>query len=334
MRLALVLPCYNEEEVLRRSIEQLTILLDKMVAVHKITPDSFMMFVNDGSRDATWDIIVEQFRKNSYVKGVNLSINVGHQNAIMAGMMTAMDMSDAVVTIDADLQDDIAAIEIMVDRYREGCDVVYGVKVSRTADSFIKRSSAVMFYKLQAALGVNTVYNHADFRLMSRRALQQLSRYKERNLYLRGIVPLIGYKTATVNDVIREREAGKSKYTLKKMLNLAMDGITSFSVRPIYWIIAAGFFFLIVSVLATIYILISFFSGHIVPGWTSLMLSLWFIGAIILLGIGIIGQYIGKIYIEVKQRPRYNIETILDEKKEQSSNDTTKESTDESLASH
>src|SRR5574344_1187244 len=171
MRLALVLPCYNEEEVLRRSIEQLTILLDKMVAVHKITPDSFMMFVNDGSRDATWDIIVEQFRKNSYVKGVNLSINVGHQNAIMAGMMTAMDMSDAVVTIDADLQDDIAAIEIMVDRYREGCDVVYGVKVSRTADSFIKRSSAVMFYKLQAALGVNTVYNHADFRLMSRRAL-------------------------------------------------------------------------------------------------------------------------------------------------------------------
>lgn len=314
MKLAIVLPCYNEQEVLPRSIEKLTDLFNDLIKRGKISADSFMMFVNDGSKDRTWEIISEQFEANTYVKGINLAGNVGHQNAIMAGMMTAKDMSDAVITMDADLQDDLNAIEKMVDHFANGYDIVYGVKVSRKADPLLKRLSATIFYKLQHAMGLKTIYNHADFRLMSRRALQQLSLYKERNLYLRGIVPMVGYRWTTVDDMISEREAGQSKYTLKKMLNLAVDGITSFSIEPIHWILGAGIFFLCTSVIMTIYILYSFFDHIVVPGWTSIMISLWFIGSILLLAIGVIGQYIGKIYTEVKERPLYNIEEILDEK--------------------
>lgn len=314
MKLAIVLPCYNEQDVLPRSIERLTDLLNDLIKRGKISADSFMMFVNDGSKDRTWEIISEQFEANTYVKGINLAGNVGHQNAIMAGMMTAKDMSDAVITMDADLQDDLNAIEKMVDHFANGYDIVYGVKVSRKADPLLKRLSATIFYKLQHAMGLKTIYNHADFRLMSRRALQQLSLYKERNLYLRGIVPMVGYRWTTVDDMISEREAGQSKYTLKKMLNLAVDGITSFSIEPIHWILGAGIFFLCTSVIMTIYILYSFFDHIVVPGWTSIMISLWFIGSILLLAIGVIGQYIGKIYTEVKERPLYNIEEILDEK--------------------
>lgn len=314
MKLAIVLPCYNEQEVLPRSIEKLTGLFNDLIKREKISADSFIMFVNDGSKDRTWEIISEQFEANTYVKGINLAGNVGHQNAIMAGMMTAKDMSDAVITMDADLQDDLNAIEKMVDHFANGYDIVYGVKVSRKADPLLKRLSATIFYKLQHAMGLKTIYNHADFRLMSRRALQQLSLYKERNLYLRGIVPMIGYRWTTVDDMISEREAGQSKYTLKKMLNLAVDGITSFSIEPIHWILGAGIFFLCTSVIMTIYILYSFFDHIVVPGWTSIMISLWFIGSILLLAIGVIGQYIGKIYTEVKERPLYNIEEILDEK--------------------
>ena len=229
--------------------------------------------------------------------------------------MTAKDMCDAVITIDADLQDDLKAIEEMVDRYNEGYDIVYGVKISRDADSFMKRNTALVFYKLQRSLGVKAIHNHADFRLMSRRALEQLSHFKERNLYLWGLVPLIGYKSTTVDDAISERTAGKSKYTLKKMLALAMDGITSFSTKPISLILGAGFFFLFISIVMTVYILLSYWEHATVPGWTSMMLSLWFIGSIVLLAIGVIGQYIGKIYIEVKNRPLYNIETLLCDKK-------------------
>ena len=315
MKLGIVAPCYNEHEVLAESAGRLTVLMDDLVAKKKIDADSFILFVNDGSRDNTWEIISHLFEVNPYVYGVNLAGNVGHQHAIMAGMMTAKDMCDAVITIDADLQDDLKAIEEMVDRYNEGYDIVYGVKISRDADSFMKRNTALVFYKLQRSLGVKAIHNHADFRLMSRRALEQLSHFKERNLYLRGLVPLIGYKSTTVDDAISERTAGKSKYTLKKMLALAMDGITSISTKPISLILGAGFFFLFISIVMTVYILLSYWEHATVPGWTSMMLSLWFIGSIVLLAIGVIGQYIGKIYIEVKNRPLYNIETLLCDKK-------------------
>lgn len=311
MRLAIVSPCYNEQEILRDSAKRLTLLFDELIAKGKIASDSFILFVNDGSKDRTWEIIKDLFENNPYVLGINLAANVGHQHAIMAGMMTAREMSDAVITIDADLQDDLNAIEKMVDKFEAGYDIVYGIKVSRKADSFFKRTTAKTFYKLQHKLGAKTVYNHADFRLMSSRALEQLSHYKERNLYLRGIVPLIGYNTTTVDDVISERKAGESKYTINKMLNLALDGITSFSIKPMHLIFGAGFFFLIISIVMSVYILRSFFIHSVVPGWTSLMLSIWFIGSIILLSLGVIGQYIGKIYIEVKERPLYNIETFL-----------------------
>lgn len=325
IKLGIVSPCYNEQEVLFESTERLAKLLDSLVMKYKISQDSFILFVNDGSRDQTWEIISRLFVENPYVYGMNLAGNVGHQHAIMAGMMTAKNMCDAVITIDADLQDDLNAIEEMIDRYEEGNDIVYGVKVSRQGDSFMKRNTALVFYKLQNAMGVKAIYNHADFRLLSRRALEQLSQFKERNLYLRGLVPLIGYQSATVDDVISQRSAGESKYTLSKMLKLAMDGITSFSTKPISLILGAGFFFLFISIIMTIYILCSYWEHVTVPGWTSMMLSLWFIGSIVLLAIGVIGQYIGKIYIEVKNRPLYNIETMLCNKQDKSVKETSTE---------
>lgn len=311
MKLGIVCPCYNEHEVLLQSGERLTALLDGLVAKQKIAPDSFVLLVNDGSRDNTWQLIKQLHDDNHYFRGVNLAKNVGHQNAIMAGMMTAKNHCDAVITIDVDLQDDLSAMERMIDKYHEGYDIVYGVKVSRQGDSFLKKNTALMFYKFQQAMGVKAVYNHADFRLMSRRTLQQLSHFEERNLYLRGLIPMIGYPSATVEDVISPRTAGQSKYTLKKMFTLAADGITSFSTKPISLILTAGIFCLLVSVGMFIYVLCSYFEHLAVPGWPSIMLSIWFIGGLLLLSIGIIGEYIGKIYIEVKHRPLYNIESIL-----------------------
>lgn len=321
MKLGIVCPCYNEHEVLLESGERLTALLDGLVAKQKIAPDSFVLLVNDGSRDNTWQLIKQLHDTNHYFRGVNLAKNVGHQNAIMAGMMTAKDHCDAVITIDVDLQDDLSAIERMIDKYHEGYDIVYGVKVSRQGDSFLKKNTALMFYKFQQAMGVKAVYNHADFRLMSRRTLQQLSHFEERNLYLRGLIPMIGYQSATVEDVISPRTAGQSKYTLKKMFTLAADGITSFSTKPISLILTAGILCLLVSVGMFIYVLCSYFEHLAVPGWPSIMLSIWFIGGLLLLSIGIIGEYIGKIYIEVKHRPLYNIESILWDKTDDAQSD-------------
>ena len=311
IRLATVSPCYNEEEVLEHSVERLTALFDQMVAEGKISADSFMLFVNDGSRDRTWTLIEQLHRENKYVKGMDLARNVGHQRAILAGMMKAKEMADAVVTIDADLQDDLAAIPKMVDHFKAGYDVVYGVKVSREADPVMKRMSAQAFYKLQRKMGVESVFNHADFRLMSRRALEMLSEYKERNIYLRGMIPMIGLPSTTVDDVISEREAGASKYTLKKMLNLAMEGITSFSVKPMYYILGLGILFLLTSVGIGIYVLRALILGTAVNGWSSLILSIWFTGGVVLISIGMLGIYIGRIYEEVKRRPLYHVKEFL-----------------------
>lgn len=312
IRLGIVSPCYNEEAVLDRSAERLTGLFDSLVKEGKIASDSFVLFVNDGSKDQTWNIISRLHQKNKYVKGLNLARNVGHQSAIMAGMMTAKEWADAVITIDADLQDDLNAIPTMIADYESGHDIVYGVKVSRKADPLMKRMSAQAFYQLQAKMGVECVYNHADFRLMSKRALNMLSQYKEKNLYLRGLIPMIGLQTTTVDDVISEREAGQSKYTLRKMLGLALDGVTSFSVRPMFAILYLGIFFLLVSFGIGIYVLHALIAGTAVPGWSSLILSIWLVGGMLMISIGIVGVYIGKIYKEVKGRPLYNVKEVLE----------------------
>jgi glycosyltransferase involved in cell wall biosynthesis len=311
IRLATVSPCYNEEEVLSHSVERLTALFERMIAEGLISSDSMMVFVNDGSRDHTWQLITELHHKNRYVRGINLSRNVGHQNAIMAGMMTARAWADAVVTIDADLQDDIECIPQMVRELEQGNDIVYGVKVSRQADPMMKRLSAQMFYKLQSKMGVESVYNHADFRLMSRRALDMLADYREHNLYLRGLIPQVGLQSTTVDDVISERYAGQSKYTLKKMLHLALDGITAFSVKPMYAIFYLGWLFLFVALGIGVYVVHALITGTAVPGWASLILSIWIVGGFILISIGITGVYIGNIYTEVKRRPLYHIAEVL-----------------------
>ena len=312
IRLATVSPCYNEEAVLRHSTERLTELFNRMMADGLISQDSMIVFVNDGSRDRTWEIISELHTENQLVRGINMSRNVGHQNAIMAGMMTARGWADAVITIDADLQDDIECIPQMVKRFEEGYDIVYGVKVSRKADSFMKRMTAQTFYKLQSTMGVESVYNHADFRLMSRRALDMLSTYEEHNLYLRGLIPMLGLPSTTVDDVISERFAGSSKYTMSKMLHLAMAGITAFSVRPMHAIFHIGMTFLIIAFGIGVYVAYSIIAGTAVLGWASLILSIWLVGGFIIFSIGIAGMYIGNIYNEVKHRPRYHIQDILD----------------------
>lgn len=311
MTLAIVIPCYNEEEVLRETASRILALLDRLAAAGKISDRSFVLFSNDGSRDATWEIVRELRAADPRVAGLNLAANVGHQNALMAGLEAATPFCDAAVSIDADLQDDIAVIEQMVDRFAEGCDIVYGVRNRRDTDTFFKRHTALAFYRLMSALGVRSVYNHADYRLMSRRALEQLARYGERNLFLRGIVPLIGYRTATVSYDRAERFAGESKYPLRKMVNFAIDGITSFSVKPLRMIAATGFVLLVVSLAALVYVLYSLAAGRAVEGWASIMLSVWFLGSLLLIAVGIVGEYVGKIYIEVKQRPRYNVERLL-----------------------
>lgn len=305
IKLGIVSPCYNEHEVLNESASRLAVLFEDLIHKNKISRDSFVMYVNDGSKDDTWEIIKDLHRTNPFVNGLNLAHNVGHQNAIMAGMMNAKDICDAVVTIDCDLQDDIHAIEKMIDLYEQGNDIVYGVKVSREADSFMKKMTAQTFYNLQASMGIKAVYNHADFRFMSQRALNALAQFPERNLYLRGMIPMIGFQTATVDDVISDRIAGQSKYTLQKMLRLASDGITSFSSKPMTLVLGAGFLMFVIALGISVYVITSLVIGHYVPGWSSLMLSMWFIGSIITIGIGIIGEYIGKMYMEVKHRPLF-----------------------------
>lgn len=306
--LYIVLPCYNEEAILPSSIEHLTQLYGELISGQSISEASRLLFVNDGSVDNTWNIIEEASGSNPYICGVKLAKNVGHQNAILAGMESAKEHADVVVTIDADLQDDITKIPEMLQKFAEGADIVYGVKKERKADSFFKRTTALLFYKLMNALGVHTVYNHADFRLMSKRAIQALSGYRERNLFLRGIIPQLGYKTDTVLEDLREREAGESKYTLSKMMNLAVDGITSFTIKPVRLIFTLGMVFVLLAVIMLIYVICVVVQGKTVAGWASLMLSMWFIGGCILIGLGIVGEYVGKIYLEVKDRPRYNIE--------------------------
>lgn len=310
--LAIVVPCYNEEEVLKIASQALREVLEDLISKGKVADDSFILFVNDGSRDRTWELIKEEHAAYpARVCGVKLAGNVGHQFALTAGLLTAKDMSDVTISIDADLQDDVTVIEEMIDKFHGGCDIVYGVRKERKTDTFFKRTTAQAFYRLMSLMGVKTVYNHADFRLMSKRAVEEFSKYKETNLFLRGMIPLIGYRTDSVYYDRKERVAGESKYPLKKMLALAFNGISSFSIKPISLILGVGMFIILISILAAVYALISYFTGHVVQGWTSLILSIWFLGGIQLIAIGLVGQYIGKIYIEVKGRPRYNIEEVL-----------------------
>ena len=311
-RLAIVVPCYKEEEVLEICSEALRGVLADLIAKGKITEDSFVLFVNDGSKDRTWELIESEHTKYpDKVKGVNLAGNVGHQYALTAGLNVAKDMCDISISIDADLQDDVAVIEEMVDAYYAGNDIVYGVRNDRSSDTFFKRATAQGFYKFMEIMGVKIIYNHADFRLMSKRAMEHFSKFKESNLFLRGMMPLIGYNTTSVYYSRKERVAGESKYPLKKMLALAFNGITSFSVKPISLILGLGVVIIVLAFIAAIYALVAHFMGNTVPGWTSLMLSIWFLGGLQLFAIGLVGMYIGKIYMEVKERPRYNIEKIL-----------------------
>lgn len=312
--LAIVVPCYNEEAAFPFSVKSLSQVLSGMIDSKKISDKSFLLFVDDGSKDKTWELIAAEVEVNSLVRGVKLSGNVGHQNALLAGLLTANESADMLVSIDADLQDDVNAIEKMVDRYLDGCDIVYGVRSDRKTDSFFKRTTAQGFYKFMSWLGAKSVYNHADFRLMSHRAVEALANYEERNLFLRGIVPLIGYKSDYVYYERSSRVAGESKYPLKKMLKFAFDGITSFSIKPISLITTFGILIIILSVAALVYSLISYFTGSAEPGWSSLIISIWFLGGVQLASIGLVGQYVGKIYVESKKRPRYNIEEYLGKK--------------------
>lgn len=312
MTLAIVIPCYNEEQALPITAARLLQLLDRMTAEGLTAPDSYLLCCNDGSRDRTWQVIEDLHRRDKRVKGISLAHNRGHQNALLAGLMTVRDRCDAAVSIDADLQDDPEAIVNMVKEFRDGKEIVYGVRSSRETDTWFKRTSAHAFYSFQKNMGLETVYDHADYRLMSSRALGLLSQYGESNLFLRGIIPQIGLDTAVVTYPRTERVAGESKYPLKKMLSFSIDGITSFSARPMRWIFMTGLLLLVVALAVTVYVFVSyFFSDHIEAGWASLMLSVWILGSMILIAIGIVGEYIGKIFNEVKHRPRYAIRDTL-----------------------
>lgn len=310
--LYVVVPCYNEEEVLPETSKRLKEKLESLIAANKISEQSRILFVNDGSKDQTWAIIQALHQKDPLFSGVDLSRNRGHQNALLAGLMTAKDRADMVISMDADLQDDINAVDAMVEQYRAGCDVVYGVRSSRKKDTFFKRFTAEGFYRLMNAMGAETVFNHADYRLMSKAALEGLAEFKEVNLFLRGIVPMIGYTTATVEYERGERFAGESKYPLKKMLAFALEGITSLSTKPIRLITGLGFLIFLISVVMLITFVVKWALGITVAGWASVICSVWAIGGLILLSLGVIGEYIGKIYLETKQRPRFIIGEILD----------------------
>ena len=310
-KLYLVIPCYNEEAVLPETSKRLKEKMTALIGYGKIDKNSRIVFVNDGSRDETWNIIRELHNEDPLFSGINLSRNRGHQNALLAGLMTVKDHADAVISMDADLQDDIDAIDEMVDKYLAGADVVYGVRNRRATDTFFKRVTAESFYKLMNAMGASTVFNHADYRLMSRRALEGLAEYQEVNLFLRGIVPMIGYKSEIVYYERGERFAGESKYPLGKMLSFAVEGITSLSTKPIRLITGLGFFIFFISIVMLIYSLVRHFMGATIVGWTTLMVSVWAIGGLILLSLGVVGEYIGKIYLETKARPRFIVEQFL-----------------------
>lgn len=309
--LYLVVPCYNEQEVLPESSKRFLSKLLALIDSGKISDQSRILFVDDGSKDKTWQLIEEYHAMDGHILGLKLSRNRGHQNALLAGLMTAKEYADCVVSLDADLQDDINAVDEMLARFEEGCDVVYGVRESREKDTFFKRTTAQGFYRLMQAMGTQVVYNHADYRLMSKRALDGLAEFKEVNLFLRGMVPLVGYKFATVSYVREERFAGESKYPLKKMLAFAFDGITSFSVKPLSLITTAGVAIMVLSVIAAICALVFYLLGFAVTGLAVAVISLWFLGGVQLVCLGVVGQYVGKIYGEVKHRPRYIIEKFL-----------------------
>ena len=307
--LTIIVPCYNEEEVLPETVKELGNILTNLIEKDKIDSKSKLLFVNDGSKDRTWNLISDYTKRYNYVTGIKFSRNYGHQNALLAGMNLAVNFSDMMITIDADLQDDVNAIPKMVEKYYEGYDVVYGVRNSRKTDTFFKRRTALAFYGLMKKLGVNLVPDSADYRLLSKRATEGLLAFKERNLFLRGMVPLVGYKSTKIYYARKERFAGKSKYPLSKMLHFALDGITSFSIAPIHLILYLGLITVAISVICMIYVIIEKCLGHVVSGWSSLMISIWLLGGIQLISISVIGEYIGKIFSEVKHRPRYTIET-------------------------
>lgn len=319
----LVIPCYNEEAVLPETTKRLTALMTQLQEKGTITTDSRIVLVDDGSKDRTWAMIAEYYQTQpQFFEGIHLSRNQGHQNALLAGMMTVRDRCDAIISLDADLQDDVNAIVEMIEKFIEGYDVVYGVRSARKTDSAFKRMTAEGFYKLMNMMGAEVVYNHADYRLMSRRALDGLAQFQEVNLFLRGIVPMIGYPSTTVYYERAKRFAGESKYPLKKMLSFAMQGITSLSTKPIRMITSLGALIFVVSIAMIVYCLVRYFTGHTVAGWTSTTISVWAIGGLILFALGVIGEYIGKIYLETKQRPKYLVETYLSNREKQS-NDLT-----------
>ncbi len=307
-----VIPCYNEQEVLPETSERLKRKMDSLIAAGKISDKSRVVFVNDGSKDNTWQLIKQLHEKDPLFSGINLSRNRGHQNALLAGLMTVRAYADMVISMDADLQDDINACEEMIDKYYEGKDIVYGVRSARTTDTFFKRTTAEGFYSVMQHMGASTVNNHADYRLMSRRALDGLAEFSEVNLFLRGIVPMVGYPSDVVYYERAERFAGESKYPLRKMISFAVEGITSLSTKPLQMITQLGIFIFLVSIAILIYSVVRHFIGATVVGWTFLAVSVWAIGGLILFSLGIIGEYIGKIYLETKARPRYIVEQFLD----------------------
>lgn len=309
--LYLVVPCYNEEEALPVTAQKLSEKMTQLMQQGKIAQDSRIVFVDDGSKDATWRCISALHAESPLFRGIKLSRNCGHQRALLAGLMTVRDECDAAISLDADLQDDIHAIDEMVAQYCDGCEIVYGVRSDRETDTAFKRSTAQTYYKMMAAMGVELVYNHADYRLMSSRVLSELSGYEEVNLFLRGIVPMLGYRTGEVRYARAPRMQGESKYPLQKMLAFAFEGVTSLSIKPIRMITALGVGIFLVSLAMLIYVLIRHFLGYTVVGWTFLAVSVWGIGGLQLLGIGIVGEYIGKMYLETKRRPRYHLEEYL-----------------------
>lgn len=310
-----VIPCYNEFEVLEETTKRLKEEYVNLMNTKKISSKSRIMFVNDGSTDNTWKLIKNLHEKERIVTGISLTKNKGHQNALLAGLLTAKEYADVVISMDADLQDDVNAIKKMLEKFEEGKDIVYGVRISRRKDTFFKRNSAEIYYRFMRLLGVDCIYNHADYRLTSKKVLEELINYKEVNLYLRGLFPLMGFESDIVYYERNERYAGKSKYSLKKMLSLAWDGISSFSVRPLRMICTLGFVTLIISIMIMLYSLLRKLTGNTVTGWTFLAISIWFIGSLQMISIGVIGEYIGKIYSETKRRPLYTISENLEKNK-------------------
>lgn len=310
--IAIVIPCYNEAEALPYTLPQLRAVLDKLAEAGKISNESYVLCSDDGSRDATWEIIEREHLQDSRIKGISLAHNRGHQYALLAGLMQATDRCDAAISIDADLQDDPEAITAMVDEYLSGAEIVFGVRSSRATDTWFKRFTARAFYKVQHSLGLKTIYDHADYRLMSNRALHLLGEYGESNLFLRGIIPQLGLKQAIVTYERNSRVAGESKYPLGKMISFSIDGITSFTSRPIRFIFFTGLVMMLLDIIMACYVFISYFGHSAIPGWASLMLSVWFLGSLILIALGVVGEYVGKIFIEVKSRPRYAIKEKLE----------------------